>query len=230
MISNINNTAMPLSFRGNLKFIRDFDGSIQHVIYEEPVVFPQAFDELINSDEFCADCDNYKLDTKKELKKASREIKDSNTLQKIKVKALQGYGQRAYAFVSEDGDIVKITNTDHFGGRSPDVFDLPIKQSGQVTPKGRFFYYIEENVSQENITQQELKDFIKKIKKLGYNLFDYKNSDVDAPFISINTRQFGKTKDGKLYLIDPECAFKKSPSKLSSYMTKILSRFSFFVR
>ena len=220
-----------LSFHGNIKIVKDSEGSVKHIIYEQPTVFPEAFDDLINSDEFCSDCNNYKLHARREMKRALKEIKRSDTLQKIKIKALQGYGQKAYAFMSEDGDIIKITNGDHFAGRTPDVFDLPIKQAGRIIPKGKFYYYIEEKVSQENITQEELKGFIKTIKGLGYDLFDYKNSDVDLPFISININQFGKTRNGQLYLIDPECAFKKtSKNKFPPYLTKLLSRFSFFVR
>ena len=123
----------------------------------------------------------------------------------IKVKSLVGFGAFAMAFETVDGNILKITDINHFpNGRKPDDFDLPIKKHGKF---GDYYYYIEEKVSQEDLTQKELKALVKHIKSKGYTMRDYLvHYDEENPDAAIKEDQFGRAKNGKIYLIDPGCA------------------------
>ena len=116
-------------------------------------------------------------------------------LKDLKVIGMINFGQTAFVFQTEDGDILKITSRDHFLGRKPKSFDLPIKQHIKVSPRSFCHYYLEEKIS-EKFSDKELFDFSNEINNQGYKIVD-KRWD-----------QFGKTKDGHMVLIDPECARK----------------------
>lgn len=65
---------------------------------------------------------------------------------------------------------------------------------------------MEEKVSQNDITQKELKELCANIISQGYTLKDYiLDLDENAEMI-IKTQQFGRAKNGKIYLIDLGCA------------------------
>ena len=147
-----------------------------------------------------------KINPKEELLQLGQEIFQSNEIRKINVKSLIGYGKRALVFETEDGQILKITKGDHFDGRAAVDFDLPIQKSGKIAPDGEYYYYLEEKASFDNINYKEVKSVIKHIKSLGYYLRDLDNEGI----LLTNKRfsQFGRGKDGKIHLVDPECAKK----------------------
>lgn len=131
----------------------------------------------------------------------------TKSIGKIKVTSLAGYGAFAFAFETTDGKILKITDIEHFpNGRKPAKFDLPIIESGRLNKYPPYHYYIEEKVSQENMSQSELKQLIKEIKAMGYRMKDYLMHYDETFETDIKTEQFGRAKDGKIYLIDPGCA------------------------
>ena len=126
---------------------------------------------------------------------------------KVKVTSLTGYGAFAFAFETADGKILKITDINHFpDGRKPAKFDLPIIESGRLNKYPPYHYYIEEKVTQDNLSQSELKQLIKEIKAMGYRMKDYLVHYDETFETDIKTEQFGRAKDGKIYLIDPGCA------------------------
>ena len=73
------------------------------------------------------------------------------------------------------------------------------------------YYYLQEKITQDDLAQDELRSFVKNIKKQGYKMKDYllhyTPENVDE---TIRTDQFGRAGNGKIYLIDPGCAI---PSK-----------------
>ena len=211
------------SFLVNVEKALNFDsnGDLSVINYYPDVALSGAIMDILRDGILLEELSKIKINPKQELKKLEQEILKSKDIREVKVKSLIGYGYRALVFETEDGKVIKITHGDHFNGRKPADFDLPIIQSGKLTDDGEFYYYIEEKISHDNLTQSELSDFIKKIKKSGYRLTDYR---VDGlPFGEISAEQFGRLQNGKIYLIDPESAVKIDPNE--SIFTKIYNFF-----
>ncbi len=179
---------------------------LKRVNFTEPLHVADALKSIAN-------CDNTLLQEKflesyhtmDELMQMGSDLKKLPELSKYKVDKLFSFGVFALAFETEDGQILKITANEHFPyGRKPDFFDLPILKQGK---SGYTHYYLEEKVSQDNLTQKELRDFVRSIKDKGYTLKDYLvHYDETKENNTIRKSQFGRAKDGKIYLIDPGCA------------------------
>lgn len=146
----------------------------------------------------------------------------------IKLKRLMDMGVYSLVFETDKGKVFKVLNNDHFLGRKPAEFDLPLIKSGRHSIT---HYYLEEMTSHDNITDNEIKKFIKYIESLGYKMQDYLYKENPDDKISlIRKEQFGKTHDGKLYLIDPGCAIEDYSNipkfnffnKIKNYIKKIL--------
>lgn len=137
--------------------------------------------------------------TKGERDKLLLNVGKNPELSEIKIKKYLCSGASAVVFETESGDILKITEGSHYPlGRKPESFDVPIKKSGK---SGDLCFYIEEKLLQYGMSEGFI-DIIKdEIRKRGY-----KPHDLDAG----DLHQIGISKDGKLYLIDPECAIPKS--------------------
>lgn len=148
-----------------------------------------------------------KLHTTEQLYDMSETLKNTNNIGDIKVKSLAGIGTYALAFEMEDEKILKLTDIEHFAnGRKPADFDLPIIKSGKTMGYRPYYYYIEEKVTQHDITQKEIRTLVGHIKQLGYEMTDHLIYGEDgSPNAIYKIEQFGRTKDGKVYLIDPRC-------------------------
>jgi hypothetical protein len=105
---------------------------------------------------------------------------------------------------AEDGDILKITSRDHFLGRKETELDNPIKSHQKVSPESFCHYYTEEKTTSD-INSKDIDSFVERADKMGYTV-------VDRRF-----DQFGKTKDGRVVIIDPECIRKKGILSLLNY-------------
>lgn len=169
----------------------------------------------------------YKMHTPDELVWMALDVASDDYLSTLKVTKLVGLGSKAFVFELNDGKLLKLTNGSHFPNRrKPDFFDVPIIKQGRSC---RTYYYIEEKMNQKEITQEELKKFIKQIEEKGYTFRDHFYSDEKSkknPQIRIE--QFGKSKDGKLYLLDPECAIaiKKQFSAIKTIKGKLIKIFA----
>lgn len=104
-----------------------------------------------------------------------------------------GCGNTAVAIENEDGKVLKLSERNQFTfDRSLKPFDAKVYDSGQI---GQFHhYYIQEKCSQIGITQKHVDEIAKMIQDEGYTPFD------------LSVEQVGIGKDGKTYLLDPECA------------------------
>jgi len=128
-----------------------------------------------------------------------RNISKNKELASMKIKQYLCSGASATVFETEDGDVLKITEGSHYPlGRKQESFDVPIKKTGTA---GILHYYIEEKLMQHNMTDGFVEIIKNEIHKKGY-----KPNDLD----SWDLHQIGLSKDGKLYLLDPECALHKS--------------------
>lgn len=180
---------------------------IKSIKFDKPIEVAQAFSKIASSDNQLLVHSMWRKTHSIQILENLANFLSQNPIGKIKVKSLEGFGAFAFAFETTDGKILKITETDHFpNGRKPAKFDLPIIKSGRLNKYPPYHYYIEEKVTQEGISQEELRALVKEIKSLGYRMKDYLIHYDETFKGDIKTEQFGKTKDGKLYLIDPGCA------------------------
>ena len=187
----------------NIAFVKTTKNNhLKSIIFKRPTKVKDIFYELsLTKDTFIYDELLKNLHSPEDLEQIAIEL-ESSKIGNTKVKSLIGIGAFALVFETEDGDILKITDVNHFPqNRKPDDFDLPIKQKGKIK---NCYYYFEEKISQDNLSQKELKQLVKYIKDKGYKMRDYLvHYDEDNPDAIIKTTQFGRTKDGKIYLIDP---------------------------
>lgn len=212
-ISFGNNKQQDLYLNSNIKTVKsdEFD-RLTGIEFRNPINIYNAIVSLADSkNEYISAELLRKLHTQESLIDLSLGLKFSKDLENVKVKSLIGMGAYSLAFETSNGDVIKLTDIEHFPhGRKPASFDLPIKASGKFKGVyGNYYYYIEEKVSQKDITQDELRQIVKQIKRLGYKMKDYlvHYSEDEDPFKEIiKSEQFGRAKNGKIYLIDPGCA------------------------
>ena len=180
---------------------------LQSIEFKKPITISNALATIANSnDSILADNLIKRMHTIETLNELSQ-ILQTKEIGKTKVKSLIGIGAFALAFETENGQILKITDTEHFpNGRKPAKFDLPIIQSGKLSKFPPYHYYLEEKVTQNDLTQEELRTIVKEIKSLGYRMKDYLIHYDTEGYEIIKKDQFGRAKNGKIYLIDPGCA------------------------
>ena len=128
-------------------------------------------------------------------------------LENQKVTNVLGLGSFAIAFQMPDGNTLKLSERNHFpNNRKPDSFDLPIFDKGKI---GKLYYYFEETANQNYITEKEIYELLDTIQAKGYKITDYlKRNPINNDQTVLKKEQFGRGYDGKLYLIDPGCAYK----------------------
>lgn len=182
----------------NIHYIYRKDGGdwgVRSVLFDAPIPLSEAVSH-IGSDKTVVDmlC-FYKYFAQKTLMQIKKDLDVNQNFKDVKVKGMIDFGQTAFVFETETGDILKITNRDHFLGRESKEFDLPIKTKGKLAPKSFCYYYVEEKTT-GSVSEQEMNTAIERIKSLGYEMADCRCD------------QFGKTKSGEILLLDPECARK----------------------
>ena len=163
-------------------------------------------------DRYLADQMLIRLHTPEQLYNIGTQLIRSSDIANIQVKELVGVGNFAFAFETTDSKILKISDRNHFPfDRTPADFDLPIEKQGNFGSERKFYYYIEERVSQDNLPQEELRALVNRIEAEGYLMrdhlrgyaMDYSRNKNEQ---QIKASQFGRARDGKIYLIDPGCA------------------------
>lgn len=163
----------------------------------------------------------YKMHTPDELVWMALDVASDDYLSTLKVKKLVGLGAKAFVFELDDGKILKLTNGSHFPNkRKPDFFDVPIIKQGRSC---RTYYYIEEKMNQKGLSQEKLNNFIKLVEEKGYTFRDHFHSNEKGKINpKLRFEQFGISKDGQLYLLDPECAI--APKKQLVFMKFIKNK------
>lgn len=114
-------------------------------------------------------------------------------LKKMKFTKFLGAGGTALALENQDGNVVKLCFEDQFKMRQgSEEFDAPVYRKGNIYK--RYFYYVQEKCSKEGIAQKHVDQMEKRIIDKGYIVTD------------LFEDQIGFGKDGKIYLLDPQCA------------------------
>lgn len=193
------NNAVP-KYNINIKSKKDYNGNIlKSIRFEKTISIIDALKLFIESPDILDDFSKLKIySPKKDIELLIREINGSEKLKNKQTNNLIGCGYSSYVFDIGDDKVLKFTLGDHFNGRKPEFFDLPVQEGGKIAQDSSHYYYIEEKVSHDNITDSDIK-----IMEAQAGILDYLLLDCHS------YRQFGRTKDGHLYLIDPECAEKK---------------------
>lgn len=185
----------PLSIKtdfGTINYSKD--KSFSNIEFKKPLSLKEAFTGVKHlQDEY--KIHKYGLATygyayKSFVENFSEEFKD------MKFTKYLGAGNRAFAFENEEGNVLKLSEYSHF------PFDRPVEDfDASVTIRGKC-YYIHEKCSRENITQKHVDIMTKRIEEKGYEAFD------------MSVDQIGFDKNGKLVLLDPECARDAEKQKL----------------
>ncbi len=196
-------------------YARNEDGRyiIKSCFFDNTIPLDKAVSEISSDKKVIRILSCYKYYVMKTLGQIQEDLSNSKKLKNLKVNGMIDFGQTAFVFETNDGDILKITSRDHFLGRQPQNFDLSVKEYDEAFPKSFCHYYVEEKISKD-VASKDLYSLVEKIKKQGYKIVDFRSE------------QFGKTKDGKVVLIDPECArksgllglFKYKLEKIKSYL------------
>lgn len=122
-------------------------------------------------------------------------VSNNEKLANTKIKRFVRQGSSAIVFETHDNKILKLTTGNHFPlNRPQEDFDVPIYEKGKT---GKIHYYIEEKLYQHGLSEPFVENIKERIKNKGYRTFDIYDGDIS---------QIGLSKDGKLYLLDPECA------------------------
>lgn len=124
-----------------------------------------------------------------------KELEKNKNLSEKPVTKFIGKGKSAFVFETPDGKILKLTFGNHFPmNRAQENFDAPIYEHSR---SGKVHCYLVEKLYQHGLSDVFVEEIKNRIRKKGYRTFDIYDGDVN---------QIGISKEGKLYLLDPECA------------------------
>lgn len=190
-------------FENIAKLVCHAEGELKQIIYSTPQTISTAFIRLLQTkNKFIKDELKASFHSGLEIQRIIKDLKKSPQIGESYVKSLYGFGATAFAFELDNGNILKITQYNHFPeDREPADFDVPIYEKGKIGENT--YYYIEEKLFQTNITQEEIKELCNYIESQGYELRDVKHFFKKDYYLE---RQFGKDTEGNLYLCDPGCA------------------------
>ncbi len=122
-------------------------------------------------------------------------ISKNKELSGMRVSKFIGRGASAIVFETPDGKVLKLTNGNHFPlNRPQQEFDVPIHKKGKA---GSVHYYLEEKMYSHGLGEGFVDIMRDMIRKAGFKPYDMYDSDYF---------QLGMSREGKLYLLDPECA------------------------
>ncbi len=186
---------------------------INSIKFDTPMPLGKAINEICSNEAMTESLSEYRYFSNKILKQIKKDLSGNNNIKDTPVTGMIDFGQTAMVFETTDGDVLKITSREHFLGRKPQDFDIPIKSHSKLSPKSFCHYYLEEKVS-KNFSHDEADNLKNTITNKGYKIIDFRYA------------QIGKTKDGKMVLLDPECARKNNIwgllvqkfSKIKSYL------------
>ena len=158
------------------------------VEYKSPLQLRQALAE-------CRQREHVSCSTNEMLDVFVKEVEKNEELASMPVKKYLGKGSSAIAFETSEGDVLKLTEGNHFPMSRPvEDFDVPIFKKGK---SGKIRFYVEEKLYQHGMTDGFVEIVKDMIKSKGYRPYDIGSSDI---------HQIGISKEGKIYLLDPECA------------------------
>ncbi|MCM1265015.1 MAG: hypothetical protein NC200_02350 [Candidatus Gastranaerophilales bacterium] len=190
--SNTHFTAQPSDkfVKCSLKTISNI-GRSDSIVADSPMGIVDFLKELSKTETFEAESDS--------LKKYIKAI-DGTPLQEMEIKQLIGYGTSALALETKNGNVLKLTTTNHFPMNRPvEDFDARVTARGKMNG---IHYYLAEKC-EPCVCCSGFVDIMKEqIHKRGYRTRDLGEFD---------DFQLGFNSKGELKLLDPECAQYKTP-------------------
>lgn len=139
------------------------------VVYKRPLTLTGALQECQKSDKRISAAET-RLDIF--LKNVSKNEELSN----IKVSKYLGRGSSAVVFETSDGNILKLTETNHFPLNRPvQSFDVTIYKHGKA---GKIHYYFEEKLFQHGLSEGFVSIMKDMIKAAGLRPYDLLDGDV----------------------------------------------------
>ena len=172
-------------------FTDETRGDVQSVEYNRPVTLKKALYDIKQSSQI----DEGVASDKTIVQRFIDDLNLSGKILNKKIIKMLGSGSSAITFETPDGKVIKITDGNHFPLNRPHaVFDVPVYKKGH---KGKTYYYIEEKLYQHAMPVFWVDSVRDMIRDKGYRPFDLYEYD---------THQIGISKNGKIYLLDPECA------------------------
>ncbi len=146
-----------------------------------------------------------------------KNIANDKELAQTLIRDYIGCGSSAIAFETENGEVLKLTEGNHYPfGRPRENFDVPIYREGKIN---KIHYYFEEKLLQHGLSDGFVEIMRDMIREKGYKPYDLEENAI---------HQIGISSKGTLHLIDPECAqfktifhalWKKSKTALSSKLS-----------
>ena len=172
-------------------FTDETRGDVQSVEYNRPVTLKKALYDIKQSSQI----DEGVASDKSIVQRFIDDLNLSGKILNKKIIKMLGSGSSAITFETPDGKVIKITDGNHFPLNRPHaVFDVPVYKKGH---KGKTYYYIEEKLYQHAMPVFWVDSVRDMIRDKGYRPFDLYEYD---------THQIGISKNGQIYLLDPECA------------------------
>ena len=157
--------------------------------YTQPTRLDKALKQLQTQNNALSELDKQELDA------FVRNVAKNEELSSMKVSKYCTKGSLSMVFETPEGEILKLTQGNHFPMNRPvESFDVPIRKKGRA---GKIHYYVEEKLYQNGLSKEFVEIIKDKIKEKGYRAFDLYDFDF---------HQIGFSKEGNLYLLDPECA------------------------
>ena len=159
-------------------------------IYPKPVTLKKALYDILNDA-----AGEVVISDKKKITTFLNDLQNVKNILNKKVNGVLGQGRNSIVFDTQSGKVIKITKGNHFPMNRPlQPFDVPVYKKGHFK---NTYFYIEEKLYQHGLSRQFVSNVINDIEEKGFKASDLASSDF---------YQVGLSKNGKLYLLDPECA------------------------
>lgn len=166
-------------------------GNVRSVEYPKPVTLKKALYDILQEKELSEGI----IGDKSTVERFIQDLSNAKRIANRKITKLMGYGSSAAVFEMPDGNVLKITDGNHFPMNRPlSSFDVPVLKKGH---SGKTYYYVEEKLYQHNMPVYWVDTVKEMIKSKGFRTSD---------LYSWDTHQIGISRNGKIYLADPECA------------------------
>lgn len=172
-------------------FIGKGQNNLTSMTYSKPVTLKKALYDIVST----SSLNEGIVGEKTVISNFITDLSSNKKLINKKVVGLVGYGSSAVAFETADGKVLKLTSGSHFPLNRPhEIFDVPLYASGK---HGKTHFYLEEKLYQHSMPQYFVSTVKDMIVSTGYKASDFYSND---------THQIGIAKNGRVYLLDAECA------------------------
>lgn len=170
--------------------ISDMEYTSSELRYKKPITLISA---LKNQNRIEQKRANY--DFELNIDEFVKDVSKSRELANTEVSGYIGKGTSAIVFETPEGKVLKLTRGNHFPMNRPQQsFDVPIYAKGKI---GKIYFYLEEKLNQRGLGEGFVQIMRDMIKNSGFKPQDMYDGDIF---------QIGLSKEGRLYLLDPECA------------------------